>query len=84
MSNFCCEECSYWEDRADINIENEIKMKYITIEEDTIIAIPKFNNKHVNHKTISGTHKANRVVSKVIKNRLLRAIMRKSRSWLQR
>ena len=38
----CCEECSYWEERADINTENEIKMK-IKSEETTILAIPKLN-----------------------------------------
>lgn len=38
----CCEECSYWEERADINTEHEIKMK-IKSEETTILAIPKLN-----------------------------------------
>ena len=38
----CCEECSYWEDRADINISNEIKMK-VKSEETVILAIPKLN-----------------------------------------
>ena len=38
----CCEECSYWEERADINAEHEIKMK-IKSEETTILAIPKLN-----------------------------------------
>jgi len=38
----CCEECNYWEERADINIEHEIKMK-IKSEETTILAIPKLN-----------------------------------------
>jgi len=40
----CCEECSYWEDRADINTENEIKMK-IKSEETSIIAIPVHETK---------------------------------------
>tara|TARA_R100001198_G_scaffold65471_1_gene38699 strand:+ start:195 stop:443 length:249 start_codon:yes stop_codon:yes gene_type:complete len=34
-----CQMCQYWEDRADINTENEIKMK-IKNEETTVIAIP--------------------------------------------
>lgn len=38
----CCEECNYWEERADINTEHEIKMK-IKSEETTILAIPKLN-----------------------------------------
>lgn len=46
MTDFCCDECSYWEDRADINTENEIKMKVKT-EETTIIAIPVQNNRHI-------------------------------------
>jgi len=40
----CCDECSYWEDRADINTENEIKMK-IKSEETSIIAIPVHETK---------------------------------------
>jgi hypothetical protein len=44
MTDFCCDECSYWEDRADINTENEIKMKVKT-EETTIIAIPVHETK---------------------------------------
>tara|TARA_R100000742_G_C4251208_1_gene69521 strand:+ start:703 stop:954 length:252 start_codon:yes stop_codon:yes gene_type:complete len=79
MDHDCCEECSYWEDRAEINVANEIKMKYVKIEEDKIIAIPKFNN---THKTISGTHKTNRIVDKVNKRGLIKAIIRKSRGWL--
>lgn len=44
MEDFCCDECSYWEDRADINTENEIKMKVKT-EETSIIAIPVHETK---------------------------------------
>ena len=43
MDDYCCDECSYWEDRADINTENEIKMTPRKIEGDNIIAIPKLN-----------------------------------------
>ena len=44
LDDYCCDECSYWEDRADINTEDEIKMKVKKIEETTILAIPNFNN----------------------------------------
>jgi len=43
----CCEECSYWEDRVDVNISNEIKMK-VKSEETTILAIPKLNRNKTN------------------------------------
>lgn len=42
MIDECCEECSYWEDRVDVNISNEIKMK-VKSEETVILAIPKLN-----------------------------------------
>jgi len=42
MIDECCEECSYWEDRVDVHISNEIKMK-VKSEETTILAIPKLN-----------------------------------------
>ena len=74
-----CQECQYWEDRADINTENEIKMKVKRVEGDAIIAIPKFNNEH---KAISGIHKTDRIVEKVNKRGLVKAIIRKGRGWL--
>ena len=64
MSNFdeCtdevfCQQCQYWEDRADINTENEIKMKVKKIEGTTILAIPNFNN-----NALSGNNKAKSTV----------------------
>jgi hypothetical protein len=74
-----CEECLYWEDRADINTENEIKMKVRKIEEDEIIAIPKL---HTNNKPISGTYKADRGWNVERKQGIIKAIIRKSRGWL--
>lgn len=47
MTDECCEECSYWEDRVDVNISNEIKMK-VKSEETTILAIPKLNRNETN------------------------------------
>jgi len=47
MMGECCEECSYWEDRVDVNISNEIKMK-VKSEETTILAIPKLNRNKTN------------------------------------
>ena len=47
MIDECCEECSYWEDRVDVNISNEIKMK-VKSEETTILAIPKLNRNETN------------------------------------
>ena len=47
MMDECCEECSYWEDRVDVNISNEIKMK-VKSEETTILAIPKLNRNKTN------------------------------------
>ena len=77
MDDYCCDECSYWEDRADINTENEIKMRPRKIEGDTIIAIPKLNT-----KPVSGTHKANRGLGVERKRGIIKAIIRKSRGWL--
>ena len=59
MTDFCCDECSYWEDRADINTENEIKMKVKT-EETTIIAIPVQHNGHIS-KPVDNEYK-NKVI----------------------
>ena len=53
----CCEKCSYWEDRADINTDSEIKMKVKKIEETKILAIPNFNN-----NALSGNNKAESTV----------------------
>ena len=47
MAHECCEECTYWEDRVDVNISNEIKMK-VKSEETTILAIPKLNRNKTN------------------------------------
>ena len=47
MIDECCEECSYWEERVDVNISNEIKMK-VKSEETTILAIPKLNRNETN------------------------------------
>ena len=87
MSNFdeCtdevfCQQCQYWEDRADINTENEIKMKVKKIEGDTIIAIPKLNNETT--KPVSGTHKADRGLGVERKLGIIKAIIRKGRGWL--
>tara|TARA_R100000742_G_C4275994_1_gene96781 strand:- start:31 stop:303 length:273 start_codon:yes stop_codon:yes gene_type:complete len=74
-----CQQCQYWEDRADINTENEIKMKVKRVEEDKIIAIPKL---HTNNKPISGTHKADRSWDVGRKQGIIKAIIRKSRGWL--
>ena len=76
----CCEKCSYWEDRADINTDSEIKMKVKKIEGDTIIAIPKLNNETT--KPVSGTHKADRGLGVERKLGIIKAIIRKSRGWL--
>ena len=57
LDDYCCDECSYWEDRADINTEDEIKMKVKKIEETTILAIPNFNN-----NAPSGNNKAESTV----------------------
>lgn len=77
MDDYCCDECSYWEDRADINTENEIKMRPRKIEGDIIIAIPKLNT-----KPVSGTHKTNRGLGVERKRGIIKAIIRKSRGWL--
>ena len=47
MMDECCEECSYWENKVDVNISNEIKMK-VKSEETTILAIPKLNRNKTN------------------------------------
>ena len=47
LEHECCEECTYWEDRVDVNISNEIKMK-VKSEETTILAIPKLNRNETN------------------------------------
>jgi len=44
----CCDECDYWEDKVDVNISNEIKMKVKT--EETILVIPKKGN-YANNKS---------------------------------
>ena len=76
----CCQECSYWENRAEINTENEIKMKVKKIEGDTIIAVPKLNIQ--TNKPAGGTHKASRGLDVERKLGIIKAIIRKSRGWL--
>lgn len=63
IDDYCCDECSYWEDRADINTETEIKMKVKKIEETKILAIPNFNN-----NAPSGNNKAESTVDGRLKN----------------
>lgn len=58
MESDCCDECSYWEDRADINTENEIKASSL----GAAFAKKNLVNKLTNIKAPSGTHKARRVV----------------------
>ena len=57
----CCNECDYWEDRADLNIDNEIK----DIQLSKVFAKKNLVNKLTNIKAPSLTHKAGRVVSTV-------------------
>jgi hypothetical protein len=71
----CCEECSYWEDRADINTENEIKMKVKKIEE-SILVIPNLHNT----KTVGGINKTDRDGNV---EGFFRSAIRKSRGWLK-
>tara|TARA_R100000781_G_C4067718_1_gene123395 strand:+ start:341 stop:574 length:234 start_codon:yes stop_codon:yes gene_type:complete len=71
----CCQECSYWEDRADINTENEVKMKVKKIEE-SILVIPKLHNP----KSVSGINKADRDGNV---EGFFRSVIRKSRGWLK-
>ena len=63
----CCDECDYWEDKADIFIENEIKASSL----DAAFAKKNLVNKLTNIKAPSGTHKAKGVVSKVEKRVIL-------------
>lgn len=67
MESDCCDECSYWEDRADINTENEIKASSL----GAAFAKKNLVNKLTNIKAPSGTHKAKGVVGSN-KNSLLR------------
>ena len=54
----CCDECDYWEDKADIFIENEIKASSL----DAAFAKKNLVNKLTNIKAPSGKHKARGVV----------------------
>mgnify|MGYP003133684556 CR=1 FL=1 len=56
----CCDECDYWEDKADIFIENQIKASSL----DAAFAKKNLVNKLTNIKAPSLTHKARRVVVK--------------------
>ena len=67
MESDCCEECSYWEDRADINTENEIKASSL----GAAFAKKNLVNKLTNIKAPSGTYKTKGVVGSN-KNSLLR------------
>ena len=58
MESDCCDECSYWEDRADINTENEIKASSL----GAAFAKKNLVNKLTNIKAPSGKHKAKGVV----------------------
>ena len=60
----CCNECDYWEDKADIFIENEIKASSL----DAAFAKKNLVNKLTNIKAPSGTHKTKGVVDIVDKN----------------
>ena len=56
----CCNECDYWEDKADIFIENEIKASSL----DAAFAKKNLVNKLTNIKAPSGIHKAKGVVDR--------------------
>ena len=56
----CCNECDYWEDRAELNIDNEVK----ELQLSNVFAKKNLVNKLTNIKAPSGIHKAKGVVDR--------------------
>tara|TARA_R110000823_G_scaffold256336_2_gene378279 strand:- start:1565 stop:1819 length:255 start_codon:yes stop_codon:yes gene_type:complete len=63
----CCNECDYWEDRAELNIDNEVK----ELQLSNVFAKKNLVTKLTNLKAPSGKHKAKGVVDKVNENHVI-------------
>ena len=63
----CCNECDYWEDQAELNIDNEVK----EVQLSKSFAKKNMIFKLINIKAPSGNNKTKGVVSKASKDSYL-------------